>query len=324
MADIKEIFSDNQVEPDTPLLAWIVDSARSEEELSSFSCLVENIISTEIANTRSGTSSLSIPAKTLSNYRSGFRRFINYLGVENSVVKKCEDIGFPKSEKKIEIPFNSDQFFSHRQMFNTFKSRLKTQDRFYSHIIFPVRLLSKLFNGKGKKEEYNLVLKNTIDSTKILICGEEKDVCFSSVSSLNINIGKENSCQVNVVDKGWKTVCTECYENGGGPKIRLLQPLSFMDLSLDHDTAMHNLLEEHCLDYPALKRLSDRIANHFNISGDYNQLRGYRDRICSEFYESVGFSENEIDNLYKEFVELSEKISLTIMERSENSRKNAS
>ena len=310
---------------------WCVSPERSEEELSAFSLYVEELLGKEIRNAKKGVCTFGVCWKTLTNFRSGFRSFMEFLGIEreydrsyNRQSEEEEKTDKPRQSSIIsQLGFHPDTLvFTHKQMYRTFKSRLKTQDRFFENIIYPIRLLSKVFNDFGKDAEYNDLLESIIEQIKFKVSTESIIVDFNNIKSLRIDFtDEESSCSVNS-GKDKKLVYTEYFENGQCTGVRPITPTSFRDISLDHDTPMHSLLEDNLQKYPALKELSDDIGCFYHSVDNYNDLRQYRNDICRNYYEQHIFTQEEVENLFIDFKNLHKEISLTIMDCKENSRKN--
>lgn len=320
-------FNSNEV---GSIFDWCVSPERSEEELSAFSFYVEELLGNEIRNAKSGVCAFGVGWKTLANYRSGFRSFMEFLGTERESDRKENKQTVEEKKYKPDKPsiisllgfIPESQYYSHRQMFRIFKSRLKTQDRFFENIIYPIRLLSKVFNDFGKDAEYNDLLESIIEQIKFKVSTESIIVDFNNIKSLRIDFtDEESSCSVNS-GKDKKLVYTEYFENGQCTGVRPITPTSFRDISLDHDTPMHSLLEDNLQKYPALKELSDDIGCFYHSVDNYNDLRQYRNDICRNYYEQHIFTQEEVENLFIDFKNLHKEISLTIMDRKENSKKN--
>lgn len=274
----------------------------------------EQIVAGEMCNANASSK------KTLSNYRSGLRMFFRFMESENVYY----DVSLSKQAKGILSGFVSSTTvvieYSRDELRKTFKSRVTTWDRAYQKLLYPARLINRIFNASSSKEKYKDLLDRVIARIKFRVNPTDY-VRLKNVSSIAIYPGKK--VEVTTTDKRMSGLLTE----DGAKNLCDMKALTVADLSIDHDVPLENLLNTAAAekDYPYLKRLSDLYAgsktnNYLAVAG----IRGFvkRTKECYDQHKKDEFADPAfIGGLLDDLEKLYGKIECTIMDRKANSKK---
>jgi len=263
-------------------------------------------------------------AKTIKNWRSGLRAFFTFLENEDCYFDcKTPNSTFVTSLQRLKSTIT----YSKEDMSDIFLSRLITQDRAYSHMIYPARVLNQIFNNSAKRDDYRKILGNALEAVKFIVDDKGNTVQLNRITSLCIDYGKSGAVSICISGKQYE-LYTETPKKSGYEKIFVTD---FGDLSLDHDTPLQNILDNsHAQNnYQKLYNVSYEYASFVNGTHvkDYfltvNDIRNFK-KYSPSCYNSkkTEFSKTDfVDSLFKDFCELYEKISFTIMLKSYNSSK---
>lgn len=271
----------------------------------------------------------------ISNCISAFRLFAEFMNEEGY----CFDVEISKLPDCIkEYELN----YSYNQIQKIFKSRLITQDRIYKNegMVFPIRLLSKLFNGKELakaldnkqiKEDYAEIIRDRVDSIQFIVSSDGNDIVFFSDLNLKKNklkVKKRKNNQWVVAGNksfGEKIIYTKIYKDASKKKNKgdfiPLVGADFSSLSIDHDDPQKMLFTQNLNDYPSFVKLNEIIVSqNGGVLPDQKILK------------SKDFSKKVIDTIITEYKDLPqslllelkgilEKTNYVIMEKGENSAK---
>ncbi|HEL9630567.1 TPA: hypothetical protein U0K61_001732 [Streptococcus suis] len=271
-----------------------------------------------------------ISSKDLSNARSGFQKFIDFI-----YEFKNEDGCQYRFEKKL---INNDKLdlireklgeenqtltLSKNLLTSRFRNRLVTQDRAYSNFILNVRLLNQLFSGE---EKYKSILNTAIGEVQFIISKSGDTVTLNEISQLQIIKDK-----LVLFSNGRRySLYTEKFKGKTGDKtyVKMVKP-SLSEMSLDHDIPLENILntEQSRYEFPTLFELSEQIKEYIARKDSTLPVSGIKGgEISKELYENLSkyWSDKEFTNkLLDDYSKLfKDYITLTVMDKRENSRKN--
>lgn len=217
--------------------------------------------------------------------------------------------------------------FDQKQLKRIFSFRLGTQDRLYSNnnYCLPMRIIFKAFNNdKGFKKALD-GLENKI---KFLIGPSPKTYrTLSEIKKLyimdngDVFILTAPTSESEILEQ----VYTETFDSthsstGFSPRLaKHVKPMT--DISLDHDQPISTLVPARINAYPELHKLSDEVI-------DIRNKYGFKIRDAFQYYIKNNLSRllsnaNRRNTLLKELEDMFNQTSLTIMQLSQNSKKNA-
>lgn len=267
--------------------------------------------------------------KTLQDYQSGFYAFEEFVLTEgyNINAKKIEN----KDIEKVMQDYSSGKIrvsYSKGQLIKIFKSRLTTQDRVYEKILYPARLINKIFNNSPSfHQKYMNLIENAIKRTKFVVDEDGKTLELGVIKSISINPFKKHDVMVVPMD-GSKACSLYSRKNRTKGQFGEFEAKKgIASLSLDHDSSLESILNENVSDFPELKRLSEIVAKHEgNRDSDYKKYlsgsKQIKEWTKSVFNDCSAEINKDINRLYEEIESLyDKKIGLTVMEGSENSSK---
>ncbi|HFI2447995.1 TPA: hypothetical protein ACGO8L_001331 [Streptococcus suis] len=271
-----------------------------------------------------------ISGKDLSNARSGFQKFIDFIyefknedGCQYRFNKKLKNNDKRDIIREKLGEENQTLTLSKNLLTSRFRSRLVTQDRAYSNFILNVRLLNKLFSGE---EKYNSILNTAIGKVQFIISKSGNTVKLHEISKLQIINGEPI-----LFSNGRRySLFTEKFNGKTGDKTyeKMVNP-SLSEMSLDHDKPLENILntEESRKEFPTLFELSEQIKEYIARTNPTLPVSGINGaKISKELYENlaIDWSDKEFTNkLLDDYSKLfKDHITLTVMDKRENSRKN--
>ena len=285
----------------------------SEEQRGNLEATLERILQNEIQNSNNAS---RVSKKTLSNYLSGVRLFWTFLEYRHSGKEVIDESQKIEARIDEELITEINLKYTKQQIYKVFKARLKTQDRFYEHIALPFRLLNKVFNRMGFRNQNDEVLDNEIWNVKFLIKNGSKKL--EEINGLEIS-GSEDY----LTHRGQQRLLTKSSDGSVVP----MTAKTLSTISLDHDTPLFQILErnEGYKNYPALVELSEEIARFFEVDRIL-ELNRYliKKQISTRFFEArKDYLSANVDRIFSEYKKLHESIELTAMDKIENIRRNA-
>ena len=112
--------------------------------------------------------------KTVMNSISGFRKFLIFMESQEYVFdRNISDKDLKKYKDKQQLSYQV--VYSNKDLKSIFKSRLKTQDRVYKHLVLPLRVINTLLK-KEFGETYEYFLDTKIDNIQYLIKDENINI----------------------------------------------------------------------------------------------------------------------------------------------------
>jgi len=260
------------------------------------------------------------PIKTLQNYKSGLNSYLIFLSEQPFSIFNYEDINQESIESEDDtinifteteniIPdSNNALFFSKDDLTKNFSLRIKTQDRFYEKIFFPIRFITRVFSLRNQNAAYRKWLSDLLDS--IIIFLENGQTTFSEIKSLCINNG-----QVSVNLEGSnKIVYTKLSDN------KSLMPFEIdklKEISIDHSFSLFEVLNSNLESLPTIIDISKKLKDHIPDKVTYaNLCQVSHSDILNDYIDKIN-----TDSLLKELYIISSKTNLQLMDRSQNTSK---
>lgn len=149
------------------------------------------------------------PRKTLHNYRSGLYSYLEFLTEQPVPYEDISEEEFetpvpfedisdeefetPVSEIDIQVvtdtgesltAISDDKVYLKNDLVKNFSLRIKTQDRFYGNIFFPIRFITRLYSKRNERNVFNDWLNHLLNSIIIFIEGDK--TTFADISALTI------------------------------------------------------------------------------------------------------------------------------------------
>lgn len=250
------------------------------------------------------------PNKTLSNYRSGFRKLLE-LYYSDGLPSKETVTGKSPVGKKIDQSYKklSTKLIAKKDLDRIYLSRLKTQDRRYAKLCFPIRLIWSICRQHGKENELKDIMCETLDQMTYYL-ENGKTIIHKNVVSLDFS---KPCILVNGKKKLLTPTSSQTFIEFKG---------TMRDVSIDHVVALENLLNTDAARnaYPKLTELSDRLVAYLKSRG----LKGISAKSSSAFFHLYGaqYDQAFTGELLKEMGQLFALMDFQAMSRRENSSKN--
>lgn len=242
--------------------------------------------------------------KTLGNYCSALRALEDFY--------QSSDLPFiplpPTTPKSTNHSIRID--YTATQIRRSFRSRLKTQDRFYDFGSFPCRLLGRIFHSN---KEYFSLYEDLIDKTKLLL----DNGAVTSLQSVR-GIVIDGGFAYALIGNGKKLIYTQAFANGRPNGIKPMEASALSSLSLDHDRSLYDTLKDRLGKMPTLKRLGEDIVS-YRQGRSFPNASSFTKEYYAKAYPALG-----IDRalLLKELKDFFSCLSLTVMNNRDNSSKN--
>ncbi len=244
--------------------------------------------------------------KTLGNYCSALRALEDFY--------QSSDLPFiplPPTTPKSNNP-SIRIVYTAAQIRRSFRSRLKTQDRFYDFGSFPCRLLGKVFH---RNKEYFSLYEGLIDNAKLLL-GNGGLASLREVRGIVIKDGFAYALIGN--DEKPKPIYTQAFENGRSQGIKPMEASALSSLSLDHDQSLYDTLKDKLDKMPTLKRLGEDIVS-YRQGRSFPNASAFTKEYYAKAYPALGIDRA---SLLKELKDFFSCLSLTLMNNRDNSSKN--
>ncbi|MBR6479948.1 MAG: hypothetical protein IKT04_05550 [Clostridia bacterium] len=295
------------------------DPAKTNKNTLAFLLIHKLLIENEIKKSKNGAKT-QWTTKTIQNYQSGFCAFEEFIVAEGYDYK-----GKKKYQEELKSLQNETITYTRKQMADKFKSRLVTQDRVYENILYPARLLNKIFNNNPTyQQKYKDLLNKSIGNIKFIVDEKGNTVKLSEIVYASINVESGSVTLKLTGGKGVKNLYTQ---NGSKKEFKQLKAKKgAADLSLDHDTPLEILLNANSKGYPEFKELSKTVAKSKGhgsakdyrtfLSGSQN-IKEWTKVVFDEYKNSfnTGKIYDDLCKLYEE------QITMTIMQKDLNSKK---
>ena len=260
------------------------------------------------------------PKKTLQNYKSGLYAYLEFFTeypIFTEHDKECEDtteesqiedlLIFTDTGKSL-LESSSDAVFSKIDLERNFSLRIKTQDRFYENIFFPIRFITRVFSIKKERNAFKNWLNNLLNSITIFL--EENKITFSEITLLTISDNK-----VYITHKGIKKLAyTKLSDN------KTLIPFDVSELkkiAIDHDRSLFDVMNDNLNDLPTIFQITNELKKHIRGNVTYKKLsKVSHSNSLDQFIQGIN-----TQNLLNELELISSKTNLQLMDSSQNTSK---
>ena len=265
------------------------------------------------------TTSLSM--KTLSNYFSSFKWFM-YMTFETEIktknIKKIDKNVLKSIEDEIErrYAFIDRIIYSKKKINDIYIARLKTQDREYEEINFPIRVIWKLAKRETIEKQLLKSMQNRIDEMIYFVSKDgKKTITHKQIREFVLNI-KDDCVNIN----GEKMFTEKYIEKRGQNKEYIKQRPIMAQISIDHKEDLNGMLTgENVVRYPNLKRLSDDMK-----AFSYGEKKTKAVKSV-EFFNAnhTNYDKDFVKALISEICSLFDAMQFVAMDKNQNSSKNA-
>lgn len=280
---------------------------------------------------------LKTPINTIRNWRSGlfqYREFL-YSFIEEKVEAKEEEKVFDEDgEEEIEnenfedIDFDlfnnqeddgalvlnvdgtiseeeNDYNYSKSDLYNIFKFRIITQDRFYNHIFYPISFIKRLLYLKGEKQFLDNWVEKLLDNIDLHL--EEGKIKLHEISELDI-VNKRVFVKHNNQSK---MVYTKLSDN-----ISLVpfEVKVLKKIAIDHEKPLLNIMSENTENIKTFKEITSELKKYLQGTVNPNKLKKANNLVLMSDYINC----LNIGNLKAELELISSKTSLQLMDGREN------
>lgn len=260
------------------------------------------------------------PKKTLQNYKSGLYSYLEFLleqsyPIDNSRGDEIEtiesqigdlhiftDTGKSSSEK------NVVKVHSKNDLIKNFSLRIKTQDRFYEDIFFPIRFITRVFSMNNERTIFKNWLNHLLNSIAIFL--EVNSTTFAEITSLTIS-----NDRVYIADRGIeKIVYTKLSDN------KTLVPFDIKTLNkiaIDHDRSLFDVMNANLSHLPTILQITSELKKHIQGKVTYQKLSkaSHSDKLDG-FIKTVN-----TQNLLRELELIASQTNLQLMDSSQNTSK---
>lgn len=260
--------------------------------------------------------------KKWSSIECGFRLFDVFLkdsfaGKQRKEIQyKIDDAKIDDACRNVATPLNLEKngsklidVLSKKTLVRVFKSRLKTQDRYYPQLklFFPIRLINKIFR-LAKSDVFEKWLLSELDEMRLL--AETGEFQFKDVKTLSIYKNKKVVISLNDLTQ------FELYtfKNDGKTRIPFC-PESFRDVTIDHIVPIAKIMNSMKNNLPAFQQIAKLYEEGFAASEDTDVRHWMR-----PFLEKYGDEMKKISNSIMNDLNRME-LKYVLMDRRENIRK---
>lgn len=261
------------------------------------------------------------PKKTLQNYKSGLFSYLDFLieqpfsteNIKTTVLEikevQIEDLNIFTNTGKSLSKDNTVKVYTKKDLEKNFSLRIKTQDRFYENIFFPIRFVNRVFSIQKEKSIFKNWLNHLLNSIEIFV--EKKDITtFAEVSSLSIANDK-----VYITHKGIeKLAYTKLSDN------KTIIPFNVKTLNkiaIDHDRSLFDVMNANLSSLPTFLLITSELKKHIEGKVTYQKLS----KVChsnklDEFIKTIN-----TQSLLKELELIASETKLQLMDSSQNTSK---
>lgn len=256
--------------------------------------------------------------KTLQNYKSGLFRYTEFLvdklsynngsNFNNNELEKNEYLNISNKQGELISNEYKDQLYLKSELFKVFESRIKTQDRTYEDIFFPIRFITRVFRANEKYEVFKKWVTKLINS--IIIHTENGEVGFSQIKKMSI-INKR--VYINYGGKEYLTY-TKLDDDR---TLELFDVDSLKQISIDHIKPLYEVMNENKNNLQIIVKITEKLKIYMSEKVSYKKLTEVsRLKELDSFVKSIDTNE-----LLKELELISSETNLQLMDRSYNTSK---
>lgn len=216
---------------------------------------------------------------------SGKVKEITYKNIE-PVTKKPKAEEVPVKKCKI-VSGDISEEFTQKELMRTFKSRLKTQSRYYPNIdmLFPARLVNDIFH-KNKDKSFDVWIQEGLANMLVL----SKDAAYRFSAVCKICLHKDKHVFV-VLNNGYKF---ELYTYKGDGKTKMpLRTLDKRDISVDHKISLAEKMQQNKSNLPAFKEMTEMFHEFKKMSMvklNPRADRTWKDNLLHEYSRELNSS----------------------------------
>jgi hypothetical protein len=244
----------------------------------------------------------------------GRQNYLNYLKEfvlsEDSNLYKIEDISADILEEELSLDTTE---YNLNFLYNNFKFRLTTQDRFYESLNFPISLLERLFKKFDDSTFFEDWIHEHIFNIKFHT--EKKTFLFSEIKLIEI----DGAGVVKLTDNHNKTF--ELVNKRDNGEIVELRVNELRDLAIDHIVPFNEFYLKNKNRFIVLQKIHNALLKINN--DNFIKKRGGEFTEAKNIYlEGFTFKEETINELKSELNFITENVELQMMQRLENLRKN--
>ncbi len=251
--------------------------------------------------------------KTLQNYKSALFSYLEFFK-ENLESNDNLDI---KNENKIEI-LNEDEViisqimtkitYSKKDLISIFKNRVKTWDRVYENIFFPIQFVSRIYREQKDTKEYNKWIEKLIDS--IIIYTKDSKIIFKEIIGLSII---DNRMYIELKDST-KLAYTKMSDN------HTLEPFiisKIKNATIDHSVSLFDIMNDNIDSFPIITAITKQLKKHIEGGVTRDKLvKVSKLNKLSSFINTIN-----LKLLLDELMIISSKTDLQLMKDSNNTSK---
>lgn len=281
------------------------DAARGEWSLLHLNNLYERLCSK------------SVDSKSASNWKTGLSAYIKFIDHLN--MDQTDDVTFTDNEEPIQIEIESEYYFSKDDLEKNFNLRITTQERLSGDLIFPIRLIKKLFykSSKEDREYFDNWLFNVVENIELKT--SNKTLKFKDIDGISIVNSKDNKGAVNYVNyKGSNLPLCSMTAEG---TIVNMECNTLKGIVIDHTKPMKLVLLENASRLNGLKELTDKIKPHISSLTGKEQAKAAAAR--GRVILPALLSDHTIIEKLKNDLTLIGSMPIQLMDSKENSKKSA-
>lgn len=245
--------------------------------------------------------------KQISNYKSAVSMLSEFVSGADTSKSSAATVSFLPA---VTLPFES--VYSRKELFNIFKSRLVTQDRYYygDEKCFPARIINRIAT-KNKRKLYDSLILNT---RFLYEADENKFFRLRDIDSLTIKT--DGFVKIEVKGKEYD-VYTEVWKGLKFVGYEFLRVSSVRYISLDHMVSVHSELVPFIVTHGELEKFSNHVMDHKQAAPDMT-VSDFSSTYYNSHYGELSVDESVLLDQISEFVD---KLELLIIHKSYNSSK---
>lgn len=260
------------------------------------------------------------PKKTLQNYKSGLYSYLEFLLEQSFSFGNDSSDVFDTIESEIgdllvfpdigELSSKNDlvKVYSKNDLIKNFSLRIKTQDRFYQDIFFPIRFITRVFSKNSERTIFKNWLNHLINSIVVFL--EDNNTTFAEITSLTISKNRVYITHLGIE----KIVYTKLSDN------KTLVPFDIQTLNkiaIDHDRSLFDVMNTNLNCLPTIIQITNELKKHIHGKVTYKKLSkiSHSDKLDS-FITTIN-----VENLLKELELIASETNLQLMDSSQNTSK---
>ena len=225
-------------------------------------------------------------------------------------ISATEDYSLPEINNLSEQ--SNDSRYSKKELEKNFLSRLKTQDRYYSEILYPIRFLFRVYRERGQRNRITEIFTKTRNNIKIHL--KENSINFSEIKELTIN----NEHVFVTIKNGnidhEHMVYTKTSE---GSSLKPMVVNSLKNISIEHEPSLHKTLTSNVKTLSVINSISLELRKHITGNMTYKKLCNVSTlKELTDYIISI-----DIESLHKELEFIIQSSKLELMDRIENTKK---